>query len=137
MDDAQAESGDAAAAGEFAMLRSILETVPDAMVVIDQHGVVQQFSKAAERVFGWRAEEVCGRNVRILMPTPYREQHDGYLTRYLETGERRIIGIGRVVVGQRKNGSTFPMELSIGEVNQNGQRRFTGFVRDLTERQQM
>ena len=70
------------------------------------------------------------------MPTPYREQHDGYLARYLTTGERRIIGIGRVVVGQRKNGSTFPMELSVGEVNQNGQRLFTGFVRDLTERQQ-
>ena len=69
------------------------------------------------------------------MPSPYREQHDDYLARYLTTGERRIIGIGRVVVGQRKNGSTFPMELSVGEVNQNGQRLFTGFVRDLTERQ--
>ena len=70
------------------------------------------------------------------MPSPYREQHDDYLHRYLTTGERRIIGIGRVVVGQRKNGSTFPMELSVGEVNQNGRRLFTGFVRDLTERQQ-
>ncbi|HTB47419.1 MAG TPA: PAS domain S-box protein [Acetobacteraceae bacterium] len=125
-----------AAAGESAMLRSILETVPDAMVVIDQHGVILQFSKAAERLFGWRAEDVCGQNVRVLMPSPYHEQHDGYLHRYLTTGERRIIGIGRVVVGQRRNGSTFPMELSVGEVNQNGQRLFTGFVRDLTERQQ-
>lgn len=125
-----------AAAGELAMLRSILETVPDAMVVIDQHGVILQFSKAAERLFGWRAEDVCGQNVRVLMPSPYHEQHDGYLHRYLTTGERRIIGIGRVVVGQRRNGSTFPMELSVGEVNQNGQRLFTGFVRDLTERQQ-
>ena len=125
-----------AAAGKSAMLRSILETVPDAMVVIDQHGVILQFSKAAERLFGWRAEDVCGQNVRVLMPSPYHEQHDGYLHRYLTTGERRIIGIGRVVVGQRRNGSTFPMELSVGEVNQNGQRLFTGFVRDLTERQQ-
>ncbi|HVC61543.1 MAG TPA: PAS domain S-box protein [Acetobacteraceae bacterium] len=125
-----------AAAGESAMLRSILETIPDAMVVIDQHGTIQQFSKAAERLFGWRAEEVCGENVRLLMPAPYREHHDGYLSRYLNTEERRIIGIGRVVVGLRRNGSTFPMELSVGEVNHGGQRLFTGFVRDLTERQQ-
>ncbi len=125
-----------AAAGESAMLRSILETVPDAMVVIDRHGMIQQFSRAAERLFGWRAEEACGQNVRILMPSPYREQHDEYLARYLRTGEQRIIGVGRVVVGLRRNGSTFPMELSVGEVNQGGQLLFTGFVRDLTERQQ-
>jgi two-component system, LuxR family, sensor kinase FixL len=136
MESPRTDEENTAAAGESAMLRSILETVPDAMVVIDQHGVVQQFSKAAERLFGWRAEDVCGQNVRVLMPTPYHEQHDGYLARYLATGERRIIGIGRVVVGQRRNGSTFPMELSVGEVNHNGQRLFTGFVRDLTERQQ-
>ena len=127
---------EAAASGESAMLRSILETVPDAMVVIDQHGMIQQFSKAAERLFGWRAAEVQGQNVKLLMPPPYQEQHDSYLERYLTTGERRIIGIGRVVVGLRKNGSTFPMELSVGEVNQGGQQLFTGFVRDLTERQQ-
>jgi two-component system sensor kinase FixL len=136
MDEPKADSQDTAAAAESAMLRSILETVPDAMVVIDPHGVVLQFSKAAERLFGWRAAEICGQNVRNLMPSPYREQHDDYLARYLSTGERRIIGIGRVVVGQRRNGSTFPMELSVGEVNQNGQLLFTGFVRDLTERQQ-
>ncbi len=138
MEQAQAgeEEDTAAAAGESAMLRSILETVPDAMVVIDQHGTIQQFSKAAERLFGWRTEEVCGQNVRTLMPSPYREQHDEYLGRFLSTGERRIIGIGRVVVGQRKNGSTFPMELSVGEVKHGGQMLFTGFVRDLTERQQ-
>jgi two-component system, LuxR family, sensor kinase FixL len=118
------------------MLRSILDTVPDAMVVIDQHGLIQEFSNAAERLFGWRAAEICGQNVRMLMPAPYRDQHDDYITRYLTTGERRIIGTGRVVVGQRRNGTTFPMELSVGEVNQGGQRLFTGFVRDLTERQQ-
>ena len=136
MEQTQADQEDTTALAESAMLRSILETVPDAMVVIDDAGVIQEFSKAAERLFGWRAEEACGQNVRSLMPTPYREQHDGYLGRYLATGERRIIGIGRVVVGQRKNGSTFPMELSVGEVKQNGQRLFTGFIRDLTERQQ-
>ena len=125
-----------AIASESALLRSILETVPDAMVVIDQRGIIQSFSTAAERLFGYSSAEVCGRNVKLLMPAPYREQHDGYLGRYLATGERRIIGIGRVVVGQRKDGSTFPMELSVGEVNQNGDRLFTGFLRDLTERQQ-
>jgi two-component system sensor kinase FixL len=135
MEHARVPEQETAAAAESAMLRSILETVPDAMVVIDQRGVIQQFSKTAERLFGWPAAEVCGQNVRILMPTPYREQHDGYMTRYLTTGERRIIGIGRVVVGQRRNGSTFPMELSVGEVNQGDRRLFTGFVRDLTERQ--
>ncbi|HEY1933359.1 MAG TPA: PAS domain S-box protein [Acetobacteraceae bacterium] len=136
MDERKDGAAEAPAAAESAMLRSILETVPDAMVVIDHRGIIQQFSKAAERLFGWHADEVQGQNVRVLMPAPYREQHDSYLERYLNTGDRRIIGIGRVVVGQRKNGSTFPMELSVGEVNQDGRRLFTGFVRDLTERQQ-
>ena len=106
-------------ASELALLRSILETVPDAMVVIDR-GVVRFFSSAAERLFGYAADEVRGHNVRMLMPAPYREQHDSYLARYLPTGERRIIGIGRVVVGQRKDGSTFPMELSVGEAEPDG-----------------
>src|ERR1700722_1405252 len=125
-----------ALANESALLRSILETVPDAMIVIDHRGIIQSFSRAAERLFGYLPAEVCGHNVKLLMPSPYREHHDGYLTRYLTTGERRIIGIGRVVVGRRKDGSTFPMELSVGEVNQDGRNLFTGFVRDLTERQQ-
>lgn len=118
-----------------ALLASILETVPDAMVVIDSRGIVQSFSSAAERLFGWRADEVVGKNVRLLMPSPNAEAHDSYLQRYLTTGERRIIGIGRVVVGLRKDGSTFPMELSVGEVKRDGGSLFTGFVRDLTERQ--
>jgi two-component system, LuxR family, sensor kinase FixL len=125
-----------AAANESALLRSILETIPDAMVVIDHLGIVQSFSATAERLFGYSTAEICGQNVKLLMPSPYREQHDGYLKRYQTTGERRIIGIGRVVVGLRKDGSTFPMELSVGEVNQDGRQLFTGFVRDLTERQQ-
>ncbi|WP_166041041.1 PAS domain-containing sensor histidine kinase [Sphingosinicella sp. YJ22] len=117
-------------------LRSILETVPDAMVVIDEAGLIHNFSHAAERLFGWSADEVRGRNVSMLMPSPYREQHDGYLERYYRTGERRIIGIGRLVVGERKDGSTFPMELAVGEMGLSEGRFFTGFIRDLTERQQ-
>jgi two-component system sensor kinase FixL len=119
-----------------AHLQSILATVPDAMVVITERGIMQSFSPTAERLFGWSAEEVVGRNVKMLMPEPYREQHDGYLDRYLTTGERRIIGVGRVVVGERKDGSTFPMELAVGEMISGDQRFFTGFVRDLSERQQ-
>jgi len=118
-----------------AHLRSILETVPDAMVVIDEGGRMQSFSATAERLFGWTAPEVIGENVSILMPEPYCSQHDAYLERYLRTGERRIIGIGRVVVGLRKDGSTFPMELAVGEMRSNDRRYFTGFIRDLTERQ--
>jgi two-component system, LuxR family, sensor kinase FixL len=118
-----------------AHLQSILDTVPDAMIVIDEHGIIQSFSSAAERQFGWTADEVVGKNVDMLMPEPYRTAHDGYLVRYLTTGERRIIGIGRVVVGERKDGSTFPMELSVGEMVSGDKRYFTGFVRDLTERQ--
>jgi len=119
-----------------AHLQSILDTVPEAMIVIDEHGIMQSFSSAAERLFGYRAADAIGRNVHILMPAPYRENHDAYLQRYLKTSERRIIGIGRVVVGQRKDGSTFPMELAVGEMKSGNQRFFTGFIRDLTERQQ-
>ncbi|HEY7551244.1 MAG TPA: PAS domain S-box protein [Hyphomicrobiaceae bacterium] len=119
-----------------AHLTSILDTVPEAMIVIDERGIVQSFSAAAERLFGHAASAVVGNNVKCLMPSPYREQHDGYLERYLRTGERRIIGIGRVVVGERKDGSTFPMELAVGEMRSGNQRFFTGFIRDLTERQQ-
>ena len=96
------------AAAREAHLQSILDTVPEAMIVIDERGLIQSFSSAAERLFGYGAGEVVGQNVKMVMPSPYREQHDGYLSRYLRTGERRIIGIGRVVVGERKDGSTFP-----------------------------
>jgi two-component system sensor kinase FixL len=119
-----------------ARLRSILETVPDALVVIGQNGIIQSFSAAAERLFQWPAAEAVGRNVRMLMPPPDSEAHDGYLTRYLATGECRIIGIGRMVTGLRRDGSTFPMELAVGEMRFGERRAFTGFVRDLTERQQ-
>jgi two-component system sensor kinase FixL len=118
-----------------AHLRSILDTVPDAMIVIDEHGIMTSFSTAAERLFGYSAVEAIGKNVKILMPSPYREAHDEYLLRYLTTGERRIIGTGRIVVGERKDGSTFPMELAVGEMRSGDRRFFTGFVRDISERQ--
>ena len=118
-----------------AHLQSILDTVPEAMIVIDERGIMRSFSSAAERLFGYRADEALEQNVKILMPTPYREDHDGYLQRYMQTGDRHIIGIGRVVVGRRKDGSTFPMELAVGEMNSDNRRFFTGFIRDLTERQ--
>jgi len=116
--------------------RSILDTVPDAMIVIDEHGIMQFFSSAAERQFGYSESEAIGRNISILMPEPDRSRHDGYLARYLKTGERRIIGIGRIVTGMRKDGTTFPMYLTIGEMQSEGKPYFTGFVRDLTEQQQ-
>ncbi len=117
-------------------LRLILETVPDAMIIIDEVGRIQSFSQAAVRLFGYRPEEVIGSNVHVLMPEPDRGRHDGYMQRYQRTGERKIIGIGRVVTGRRKDGSTFPMHLSVGELQSAGRRSFTGFVRDLTERQE-
>jgi two-component system sensor kinase FixL len=122
-------------AGREAHLQSILDTVPEAMIVIDSVGAIQAFSAAAERLFGYRSNEVLGKNVSMMMPQPYRDNHDGYLARYLQTGEKRIIGIGRVVVGERKDGSTFPMELAVGEMKSSRGRFFTGFIRDLTERQ--
>lgn len=118
-----------------AHLQSVLDTVPDAMIVIDTNGIIQSFSATAERLFGHTAQEAVGRNVSILMPEPYCHQHDSHLQRYMATGEQRIIGIGRLVVGQRKDGSTFPMELAVGEMRSGDRRFFTGFARDLTERQ--
>ena len=132
----RAAAGTRSALAREAHLQSILDTVPDAMIVIDERGIVQSFSAAAERLFGHHAADMLGKNVKMLMPSPYREGHDGYLERYLRTGEKRIIGVGRVVVGERKDGSTFPMELSVGEMHSGDQRFFTGFVRDLTEGQE-
>ncbi|MGO6664781.1 PAS domain S-box protein [Rhizobium ruizarguesonis] len=117
-----------------AHLQSILATVPDAMIVIDDKGCIASFSTAAEKLFGYSPHEAIGQNVSMLMPSPDREAHDGYLDSYIQTGRRRIIGYGRVVVGLRKNGTTFPMELSVGEAVAGGKRTFTGFVRDLTSR---
>jgi len=119
-----------------AHLRSILATVPDAMIVIDEVGTILSFSAAAEAMFGYTEDEVLGQNVRMLMPSPLREEHDGYLRNYLETGRRKIIGIGRITTAMRSDGSTFPIELAVGEAFVEGQRIFTGFIRDVTERQE-
>lgn len=118
-----------------ARLRSILQTVPDAMLIIDERGRIESLSTTAERLFGYAMGEIVGKNIKILMPTPYREQHNEYLKRYLTTGERHIIGIGRVVIGQRKDGTTFPMHLTVGELRSADRHYFTGFIRDLTEQQ--
>lgn len=119
-----------------AHLLSILDAVPDAAIVIDEKGIIQSFSAASERLFGHARSAVIGHNVSMLMPSPYRQEHDRYLERYMATGEKRIIGIDRVVTGQRKDGSTFPMKLAVGEMRSGDRRFFTGFVRDLTERQE-
>lgn len=118
------------------LLRSILETVADAMIVIDVEGIILSFNKAAETLFGYSAGEVVGRNVSMLMPSPDREQHDGYIARYLKTGERHILGSSRRVTGMKKDGTTFPHELRVGEAIGGGQRLFTGFVRDLTQQEE-
>ena len=116
-------------------LRSILETVPDAMIVIDGHAIIQLFSSAAERLFGYSEREAIGQNVSVLMPEPDRTRHDSYIARYRDTSERHIIGIGRIVTGKRRDGTTFPMHLSVGEMQSGDEPYFTGFVRDLTEHQ--
>lgn len=134
-DITDSKASETALAGSALHLRSILATVPSAMVVIDDQGLILSFSAAAERLFGWREEDVIGRNVRMLMPAPDAQLHDSYLARYMTTGERRVIGIGRIVVGQRRDGTDFPMELQVGEASSDGHRIFTGFIRDLTDEQ--
>ena len=116
-------------------LRSILATIPDAMVVIDETGHILSFSAAAERMFGYTEEEVLGENVSMLMPSPDRERHDSYLENYRGTGERKIIGIGRVTTARHRDGYTFPIELSVGEAWLDEKRIFTGFIHDITQRQ--
>jgi two-component system sensor kinase FixL len=119
-----------------AHLRSILATVPDAMIVIDEVGSILSFSAAAEKLFGYSEAELVGNNVKMLMPNPDRDRHDKYLLNYRTTGKRKIIGIGRVTTALHRDGNTFPIELSIGEAWIGERRIFTGFIRDLTERQQ-
>lgn len=121
---------------EQVLLGSILATVPDALIVIDARGHIVSFSPAAQRMFQYADSDVLGENVAMLMPSPDRERHDSYLEHYQETGEKRIIGIGRLTTARRRDGSTFPIELAVGEVRDRGERLFTGFIRDLTDRQQ-
>jgi PAS domain S-box-containing protein len=114
--------------------RSVVESAVDAIVVIDSHGRIESFNPAAERLFGYAETELIGRNVNVLMPAPYHDEHDGYMARYLTTGEKKIIGIGREVTGLRRDGTTFPVRLSVGEMEVNGERKFTGILADLSVR---
>ena len=118
-------------------LRAILDAAVDAIVTIEESGAIESINHAAERVFGYTRDELIGRNVSLLMPSPYREEHDRYIAHYLGTGEARIIGIGREVEAQRKDGSVFPADIAVSEVQLPGRRLFTGIVRDLTERREM
>jgi two-component system, LuxR family, sensor kinase FixL len=122
--------------GREAHLRSIIETIPDAMIVIDERGRILSFSTAAEQMFGYAEAELLGENVSALMPSPDRERHDLYLARYLATGAAKIIGIGRVTTARHRDGTTFPIDLHVGEAQIGEARVFTGFIRDLTEREQ-
>lgn len=117
--------------------RAVIESAVDGIVVIDARGVIEAFNPAAERLFGYSEGEVVGRNVSMLMPEPYHDEHDGYLRRYVTTGAARIIGIGREVTGLRRDRSTFPLHLSVGEVSIGGERKFTGILHDLSRRVQM
>jgi PAS domain S-box-containing protein len=130
------QTADALRASE-ARLRTILDTAVDAFISINAAGIVESFNAAAERMFGFTADEVVGRNVSMLMPPPYEHEHDEYLRRYLATGVRRIIGIGREAIARRKDGSSFPIDLAVGEATIDGQSVFTGVVRDLTERKKL
>ena len=117
--------------------QSVVDNVIDGIITIDESGRIESFNPAAARIFGYESGEVVGQPVQVLMPEPYKSQHDEYLHRYLKTGHRRVIGIGREVRGRRKNGHEFPMELSVGEFVEDGHRKFTGVVRDMTERKQL
>ena len=119
-----------------ARLRAIVRTAVDAMITIDEQGRIESCNPASERMFGYRADEMLGRNVAMLMPPRYGDEHDAYLARYLATGDAKIIGIGREVEGKRKNGSIFPLDLSVSEIHVEGRRLFTGIVRDITARKQ-
>lgn len=117
-----------------ARLRAVVDTAVDGVILIDSNGTILKFNPACERLFKYRADEVLGENVAILMPEPYRSEHDGYVRNFVTTGEKKIIGIGREVVGRRKDGTTFPMDLSVGEAKQDGSPIFVGMIHDLSDR---
>ena len=113
--------------------RAVVEASVDVIAVIDERGLIESINPAVERMFGYAADELIGRNISMLMPEPYRGEHDGYLRRYRETGERRIIGIGREVSARRKDGSTFPVHVAVSEIHEGGRRRFAGILRDISD----
>jgi len=116
------------------LVDTVLDTIVDGVITINERGEIQSYNKACASLFGYAAEEVLGKNVHILMPEPYRREHDGYLNNYRKSGVAKIIGIGREVSGRRKDGSVFPMELAVGETNQGGNHAFVGIIRDVSER---
>ena len=118
-------------------MRAILQTAVDAIITIEEDGIIKSVNPAAEEMFGYKAVELIGKNVNVLMPSPYREEHDGYIANYCRTGRAKIIGIGREVAGQRRDGTVFPMDLAVSEVRFGEKRLFTGFVRDLTDRKNL
>jgi len=122
--------------GDVAWTRAIVENAVDGIIIINEQGSIEFFNPASERLFGYEAHEVLGRNVNMLMPEPYRAEHDTYLSNYMATGRAKIIGIGREVVGRRRDGSVFPFELSVSEVMLDDRRIFTGIVHDITRRKQ-
>jgi PAS domain S-box-containing protein len=132
--DTERKVADTALADSAERLRAILETAVEGIITIDERGLMETANPAVEKLFGYRADELIGRNVSMLMPAPYREEHDGYLSNYRRTGEAKIIGIGREVSARRKDGSVFPIDLSVSEVRLANRRLFTGFIRDITPR---
>jgi PAS domain S-box-containing protein len=120
-----------------ARLRAILETAVEGIITIDERGTVESFNRASEKIFGYAAAEVIGKNVSVLMSSPHRQQHDGYIENYKHTGHAKIIGIGRETIARKKDGTLFPMDLSVSEVKLSDRRIFTGFIRDITERKRL
>jgi len=132
--EAQVDASAADLRDSNARLRSIIDSAVDGIIVINDHGRIDAFNRGAERLFGYPESEVVGRDVKMLMPSPYHDEHDGYLDQYLHTGVAKIIGTGREVTGRRRDGSTFPLHLSVGEMSIKGERKFTGMLHDLTRR---
>ena len=117
-----------------ARIQAIVNTAVDGIITSDEQGIIESFNPAAEQLFGYQGQEVMGQNIAMLMPSPYQENHADYLAHYLDTGERKIIGIGREVAGQRQDGTIFPLDLAVSELYLADRRIFTGIVRDITER---
>ena len=125
------------AGDNLVQLQAVLDSAVDGIITIDEKGTIEGFSRAATRIFGYAPEEVVGENVKLLMPEPHRSEHDGHIARYRNTGQARIIGVGREVEGRRRNGETFPADLAISEVRLAGRRVFMGFIRDISERKEV